>query len=275
MVLTFIHVGDGDACLVRFPGGYTILIDTGQGGEYDAGRRDVLPFLALEGVNRLDTVLITHSHNDHYGGLAAILGNIDLGRILVGSLEGEAAYLEALERCRTRGMEVGSVGRGDTIACGGATLEILHPSRDYLTGADDPNAQSIVLRLIYKGVRVLFTGDVTPGVQRELVDLGCDLACDVLKVPHHGAPDGVDPAFAEACGAEVAVISVGSRFASHPSPGTIRLLEDFGMRVLVTRRDGAVTVTTNGKDLEIRTVQGGPVPSRDRLPHLLDAQGPN
>jgi competence protein ComEC len=275
MVLTFVHVGDGDACLVRFPGGPAMLIDTGQGGEYDAGRMDVLPHLAIQGVKRLDSVLITHSHNDHYGGLAALLGNIDVNRVLVGTLEGEAGYRELLERCRARGIEVELVARGDTVVCGGAALEVLHPSGVCLQRADDPNAQSIVLRLVYKEIRVLFTGDVTPGVQRELADLGCDLACDVLKVPHHGAPDGVDPAFVEACGAEVAVISVGSRFASHPSPGTIRLLEDSGMRVLVTRRDGAVTVTTEGRNLEIRTVKGGRVSVPGRLPHLLDAQGLN
>ena len=68
---------------------------------------------------------------------------------------------------------------------------------------------------------VVFKGDVTPEVQRELVGLGFDLSCDVLKVPHHGAPRGVAPTFAEACGATYGVVSVGTRFASHPSPETV------------------------------------------------------
>jgi competence protein ComEC len=268
--LTFIHVGDGDAGLIEFPDGTTMLIDTGTGagaGEYDAGRLDVLPLLAMRGIKRVDTVIITHSHSDHYGGLGSLIGNVAIGRVLVGTFEGERRYSDILDECRARGIELGTVGRGDTLGCGGAFLEVLHPSPAYVLGSvDDPNAQSIVLMLTYGGFRALFTGDVTPAVQSELADSGLNLACDVLKVPHHGAPGGVDPAFAAACEAKVGVISVGTRFASHPSPETIDLLEAGGTVVLTTLHDGAVIVTTDGKNIMIRTEVLGP------LAHLLDAE---
>jgi competence protein ComEC len=255
LVLTFVHVGDGDACLVAFPGGGTMLVDTGTGSlADDAGRRDVLPMLATHGIKKVDAVIVTHSHYDHYGGLEALAANIDIGRLLVGTWDGESGYREVLEDCRTRGIEVDLIGRGDTLRYGDAVLEVLHPSRECLDQAmEDPNALSVTFRLVY-GVRcILFTGDLTPGVQRELVGLGVDLSCDVLKVPHHGAPGGVDEGFAKACEADYAVISVGSRFASHPSAGTIGLLEKTGMLVLTTRNDGAVTVRTDGKGLAVRT----------------------
>jgi competence protein ComEC len=221
VVMTFIHVGDGDACLVEFPGGSTMLIDTGTGSaEHDAGRLDILPLLAMKAIGKVDTVIITHSHDDHYGGLASLIGNIDVGHVLIGSEEGESGYREVLGRCRECGIPVDLIGRGDTLRSGAAVLEILHPCPAYLGRTDDPNAQSVVLRLVYGSVRVLFTGDVTPEVQLELVDLGFDLSCDVLKVPHHGAPEGVAPVFAKACDAEFGVVSVGSRFASHPCPET-------------------------------------------------------
>jgi competence protein ComEC len=254
MVVTFIHVGDGDACLVELERGGALMIDTGAGGsEHDAGRLDIMPLLAMRGLRRLDTVIITHSHDDHYGGLASLIGNVDIGRVEIGSPTGEVGYTDLLERCREHGIPVGRIVRGDTLTCGGAVLEIFHPSDAYLgDGIEDPNAQSVVLKLVYDTVEFLFTGDVTPEVQQELTGLDFDLACDVLKVPHHGAAGGVDPEFAQRCRARYAVISAGSRFASHPDPGTVSLLEASGARTLVTKRDGAVTVVTDGEGLSVR-----------------------
>jgi beta-lactamase superfamily II metal-dependent hydrolase len=90
-------------------------------------------------------------------------------------------------------------------------------------------------------------------VQRELMDIGFDLGCDVLKVPHHGAPAGVVPEYAEECRARYAVISAGSRFASHPCPQVVGLLERCGIRTFITKTHGAVTVVTDGDDLVVRT----------------------
>jgi len=264
MVVTFIHVGDGDACLVEFARGGTLMIDTGAGGDdYDAGRLDVVPLLAMKGLKRLDTIIITHSHNDHYGGLASLIGNVDIGRVLIGAPTGEVGYLKVLERCGEHGIEVELIARGDTLTCGDAVIEIFHPSEAYLgEGIGDPNAQSVVLKLVYGKMEFLFTGDVTPEVQREILNLGFDLTCDVLKVPHHGAPGGVDPTYAQDCGARYAVISAGSRFASHPCPDIIELLERSGARTLVTKSDGAVTIVTDGESLRVRTEVLGPVGPR-------------
>jgi competence protein ComEC len=257
-VLTFIHVGDGDACLIRLPGGRTAMVDTGPGLGHDAARLDILPLLAMEGIKRVDTVIVTHSHDDHYGGLPALADNIRIRRVLVGTLSGEAGYVEALEACRGKGIEVAAIGRGDTLRLGRALLEFLHPDGPVEKRlAEDANELSIVFRLTYGKARILFTADITPQVQRSMAARGDDLACHIMKVPHHGAPGGVDPSFAAACGAPYGVISVGSRFASHPSPATIDLLEKSGMRVLVTRSDGAVTVVTDGESLEVRSEAGG------------------
>jgi competence protein ComEC len=238
---TFLYVGDGDACLIEMPNGRNVLIDAGAGGEtFDAGRIHLLPFLAIKGHKRIDTVILTHSHNDHYGGIVSLLGSVDIGEILVGTTEGESGYQRLIEMAR---------GRGDVL------LEVLHPPGVGFQ-SDDPNDWSVVCRLIYEEVAVLFTGDATPGVQRRLAGAGVDLTCDVLKVPHHGAPDGVDMRFAGALGAKYSVISVGQRFASHPSPKTIALLEQYGMTTFTTDTHGAVTLTTDGHRLLVTSCSG-------------------
>jgi competence protein ComEC len=263
MAVTFIHVGDGDACLVQFEGGEALLVDAGAGGgDYDAGRLAVLPLLAMKGVKRLNSVIVTHSHNDHYGGLASLLGNVSIGQVLVGAKGGERGYVGILDECRDHGVRVNRILRGDTLRYGDAVIEVFHPSEDYLgSGVDDPNAQSVVFKLIYGKTGFLFTGDVTPEVQRELMTLGFDLTCDVLKVPHHGAPGGVDRAHAQTCGARYAVVSAGSRFASHPSPDVLRLLERSGALTLVTKDHGAVTMVTDGENLRVTTEVLGPIRS--------------
>ena len=253
LTLTFIYVGDGDACLVEVPGGKRLLVDAGAAGrDFDAGTAYVLPLLALRSIGTIDAAIITHSHNDHYGGLTSLLGNVSVKRILVGTVHGERGYETLLARAGRQGVDVLCIGRGDTLAFGPVSIEVLHPeAADIAVPNDDPNALSVVFRLTYGAVSVLFTGDLTPSVQKRLVDRGDDLRCDVLKAPHHGAPESLRPEFLDALGARVAVISVGHRFSSHPCPQTIALLKDRGIATFTTVSDGAVTVTTDGKDLKI------------------------
>jgi competence protein ComEC len=251
--LTFIYVGDGDACLVEIPGGKRLLIDAGAGGhDFDAGSAYVLPLLALRGIGTIDAAVITHSHNDHYGGFTTLLDNVTIKRILIGTVDGEEGYQALLANARRRGADVLCIGRGDTLSFGPVRIEVLHPQADDIAAhSDDPNALSVVLKLTYGAVSVLFTGDMTPSVQKRLVDLDADLRCDVLKVPHHGAPEALYPEFLSALGARAGIISVGHRFASHPCPQTVGLLQDRGIATFTTVSDGAVTVTTDGRYLRI------------------------
>lgn len=254
LVLTFLYVGDGDACLIEMPNGSTLLIDAGAyNRDFDAGRSYVLPYLAMKGLKRIDSAVVTHSHNDHYGGLLSLMESISIGELLIGATDGESGYVKLLEEARHSGVRVRTIGQGDTLFYDEARIEVLHPpvNARWEEGVD-PNAQSIVCRLVYHNISVLLTGDLTPSVQHRLAVSNLDLSCDILKVPHHGAPEGVDSAFAGVLGARYAVISAGSRFPSHPCPETIDMLECWGMQTLTTVSDGAVTVTSDGQGFDLR-----------------------
>ena len=257
--LVFLYVGDGDACIAEMPDGTVVLIDAGAWGEtFDAAFAYVIPFLALEGRRRIDTAVVTHPHNDHYGGLISLIDAVEVGEVLVGTRSGEEQYQRLLRRMEEEDIEVRTILRGERLKYGDALVEVLHPSKhDLDLVMDDPNALSVVLRLSYGSLDVLFTGDLTPAVQRRLVEAGDDLACDILKVPHHGASSAVDSKFLEALGARVAVISVGSRFSSHPCPETIRQLERSGARTFSTVTDGAVTVTSDGRTTTVHSHASG------------------
>jgi competence protein ComEC len=238
--------------------GVTMLVDTGPAGMgHDAASTHLLPFLMLKGVSRLDVVAVTHSHNDHYGGLNTISDNLEIGEVLVGSTKGESAYTSCLDGIRSCGIPVRTVRRGDTLKLGEVVIEVLHPSEECLNRASDPNAESVVFILRFMGRSMIFTGDVTPGIQEELTELDENLSCEVIKVPHHGAPGALNSGFLRMVAPEYAVISAGSRFRSHPDAETIQELEASGACVFTTRTDGAITITTDGQSLEVRSHVGG------------------
>jgi competence protein ComEC len=252
LTATFLHVGDGDACLVETTGGKTMLVDAGPCGEdYDAADLQLVPFLSLKGISRLDFVFITHPHNDHYGGLATLAASLEIGEIVVATLDGEPAYLEMLGAVAAGGVPVREIRRGESLRLDGVGLDFLHPSEEYAGDRDDANAASLVFTLEFGKVRMLFTGDVTPGVQRELLDLGLVPSCTILKVPHHGAPNALAPGLLEALQASWAVIPAGTRFRHHPAPETLKALDEAGVRTFTTSRDGAVTVKSDGRSIQI------------------------
>ncbi|MFZ1946502.1 MAG: DNA internalization-related competence protein ComEC/Rec2 [bacterium] len=263
--VTYLHVGDGDAALIEVPGGERVLFDAGPNTEaFGQAQNQVVRFLAMKGINRLDRVVVTHAHDDHYGGLGGVLDNFVVRELLVGDLDGEPEYEELLERAQRAGVAVRCVRAGDVIRSGPVVIEVLHPGEPSAASAPvDANQRSVVARVSMGDVAFMFTGDVTPEAERALVlhaaesaDGSLDLASVVLKAPHHGAPNSLDPSFLDRVRPRVAVISAGGKFASHPSRSTIDLLRARGAVVYTTSADGAVSVATDGASLEVRTEAG-------------------
>jgi competence protein ComEC len=258
--LTFLYVGDGDATLVETPGCVT-LVDAGPNTElYGQAQNQVLRYLGMRGIGRLDRVVVSHPHDDHYGGLISLIENMKVGEIVVGGFHGEAGYERFLERAQRKGIGVKAVTVGDRWESGGAAFEVLHTAGAVPEAADaastGANSQSVVIRLTFGDFGVMLTGDITPDAQRDIAQTAADLRCAVLKVPHHGARAWIDPDFLERLHAGFAVISVGSRFASHPSPETMAFLASRGLRVLTTSGDGAVSVLSDGKSMRIVAERG-------------------
>jgi competence protein ComEC len=259
---TFLYVGDGDACVLELPDGTTLLVDTGpRARDYCAASSTIAPFLSLRGLGRIDKLVITHPHNDHYGGITALLDDLEVGEIIVSTTEGEEHYGAALETARRRGVPLTCVSAGERWKTAGVNFEVLHPegpapargatarrsagakagvASRLLSGEEvDPNAWSLVIKATYGRRSLLLTGDLTTAVQESLVCRGVDLACDILKVPHHGHPRGTSETFANALGAEFAIISCGSRYFSEPDSTTRILFRRAGMLPLSNRADGA------------------------------------
>ncbi|HAG07788.1 MAG TPA: hypothetical protein DCL13_06385 [Peptococcaceae bacterium] len=260
----FIDVGQGDAALVRAPDGAAVLIDAGGWpGEYEgapgAGRRTVVPYLKRLGIRRVDALVLTHPHEDHAGGAAAVLDAVKVGMVVVAPVAGAEdpppGYARLLARCAETDVKVREARAGARIKAGTALdLDVLSPEEPFFHGtSSDFNNNSLVLRLRYGRHTFLFTADIQQEAQARLLLSGRDLRADVLKVPHHGSAAFVPPFF-EAVRPAVAVVSVGTRNRfGLPSPAALEKLEEVGARVYRTDRDGAVIVRTDGRTLTVET----------------------
>ncbi len=238
--LTFLDVGQGDACLVQAPEGVNLLVDGGKD-----------PFvlekkLRSRDVRRLEVIVVSHPEEDHAGGLEGALRACSVGLVLHPPLEGGEGH-RFLDLAAEMGVPVREMARGDRFEVGGVRLEALGP--DPGDGEElAANDRSLVLRMEAGEKSFLFPGDVEEEGMERLLKTSLS-PCDLLKVPHHGGyAEGLEDMLL-ALRPRVAVISVGADNPyGHPSPLVLRALRERGC---------AVFRTDQGGDIVIRVVEGG------------------
>ena len=237
-------VGQGDAALVTTPGGVTVLIDGGPDEE------QVATELAALGVKRLDVVVASHPHADHFVGLPAVLARFQVGVVLRSGCPTTSALQVELDRAiADEDIDSRTPWAGESFVAGDVRLDVLSPHECYSGTESDTNNDALVIRLSRGDDVVLFATEPEEPAQEWLLEqrdeAGLDLRADVLKVPHHGAATSVAEFF-DAVGAPVAVVSVGENTYGHPVPSTLDALAGAGSAVWRTDERGTVTITFEG-----------------------------
>ncbi len=241
----YIDVGQGDAELVCSNGEY-MLID---GGEPSASGT-LTDYLSSLGVTRLSYVICTHGHADHCGGLSAVVESFEVDEVFISPYGSDAAvYAEFLDAVRDAGLDAEAPDMGVKYRLGEAQFEFLGPVEDHKNVNDD----SLVLRLVYGDTSFLFTGDMTAKAEKELINDGLSVRCDVLKVGHHGSSGSSCYQFLYETQPKIAVISCadGNKYG-HPHEETLSRLRDADATVYRTDVDGSVVIFSDGMSVERR-----------------------
>ncbi len=258
--ITVLDVGQGDAVLVDLPDGSAMLVDGGGmvGSPVDLGARVIQPVLRARRRRRLDAMVLSHPHPDHFGGLASTLPLVEVGELWdTGQGEDRGAgptYAGLLAAARARGVPIRRPRDlcGAPRQAGGATIEVLAPCPDYGPDAS-ANDSSLVLRISYGSRAALLVGDAEREEEATLLGRAPgSLRADLLKVGHHGSRTSSAPAFLAAVRPGLAAISAGvrNRFG-HPHPRTLAALEAQGIAVARTDRGGAIVWETDGEAVRV------------------------
>ena len=272
---------EGDSVLIMAPGGKSVLIDAG-----DAGKgKVVLEALKRNKVEQLDYFIATHPHPDHIGGADEVLNAIKVGTVIDNGVDLSTPqpsptpakkgakpsstpqprrtraktitsffdeYKEALEKS---GAQYQKAQPGQKIDLGGgAILTVLAPSEPFFTadqlkaGGNEPNANSIVLRLDYGDFSMLLMGDAEAQSEQRLLGKELDLKATLIKIAHHGSKYATSEPFLDRVKPEAAIISTGTwnRY-SHPGQSVLDRLKAATVKVYRTDLQGEITITSRGR----------------------------
>lgn len=249
LVVHMVDVGQGDGFIVQTPGGRTYVVDAG-----DAAA--VIAYLKKLGVASLDGIMMSHPHQDHIGGMPAILDQFPC-RVFYdpGYPHTSGTYRKILRLLEQKHIPYVNLKAGDVLDWGdGVKVEVVHPDQPTY---ENINNNSIVCRLTWRASSILFTGDAEGEARAALLTRYRDrVRAQVLKVCHHGSYNGTDREWLDAVAPEIALISCGrGNHYGHPHGQTMQLLESSGIAIYRTDQQGCVTLAADGTRWQA-TVEG-------------------
>jgi competence protein ComEC len=254
--LTAIDVGQGDSLLVAFPDGKLMLVDGGGvlafgrkvKAKLDMGEDVVSPYLWSRSIGHLDVVVATHAHEDHTGGLAAVIDNFHPPEMWTGANSDEPVWRELSRHARMRGVRIKDMTSGEAFDFGGARIEVLSPPADYIPNLTPKNNDSLAFRVTYGKNSFLLTGDMEKPMETRLLADERPVRADVLKVGHHGSRTSTSEPFLDAVNPQFAIISDGFENSfGHPNRDVLERLAEHHARILRTDTNGLISVVSDGR----------------------------
>lgn len=247
MNVTYLNVGQGDSELIQV-NGKNMLIDAGT----NAGADELVKDLKDRGIKSIDIAIATHPHEDHIGGMDEILENFDVKSFYAPKVaHSTKTYENMLKAVKKEGLKVKQIKEGTNIDLGTNTnVEVYTPTK---SSYDDLNNYSPIMKITYGKNAFMFTGDAEEIAEQEALKEKKDLHADVLKLGHHGSHSSTSEPFLKAVDPSIAIVSCGKNNKyGHPHKETMDKLKKANVKVYETFRDGDITISSNGKKLDVK-----------------------
>jgi len=264
--INMLDIGQGDCFVVNDGNNDIYISDCGSTTVQNVGKTRLLPFLKSKGWGKVDTIFISHMDKDHVNGVNDLLkcAEITIGRIIISasykSDKLNCAELEELkELAKMRDIKLFYMKKGDEIVGKDISFRCIYPTGE--EDIKDQNEASIVMRMDYKGLSMLFTGDIAGSTEEKIIESSDKdiLDCDILKVCHHGSKNSSTDDFLKKVDPKLYLISCGlmNRYG-HPHRDALSRMTEEGGRILRTDHmggtqiklaDGKLIITMAGKNL--------------------------
>lgn len=246
----FIDVGQADSILVQ-DGTYNMLIDAGNNADADT----VVNYIKQQGVTKLDYLVGTHPHEDHIGGMDAVINAFDIGVIYMPQITSTTqTFKDVITAMAAKSLKATIPLPGSTFNIGDATCTVLAPNS---SSYEDLNNYSIVVKLTHGNNSFMFDGDAEDVSENEMLTRGFDLSTTVLKVGHHGSDSSTTQTFLDKVNPKYAVISVGvGNDYGHPTKQTMDRLKAKNIPVYRTDQCGTIVATSDGTNITFNVNPG-------------------
>ena len=252
--INFIDVGQGDSCLITTPQNKKVIVDSGGSESYDVGKNVLLPYLLDKRITKIDYIMISHFDTDHCKGFEYVLENIKVKNVII-SKQSETSenFKQIMKIIRKKRINLIIVQKETKIKIDNfTTVDILSPQSENI--ADNMNDNSIVAKFEAYNFSILFTGDASEKIEKELIKENINLKSDILKVSHHGSKTGTSEEFLKSVKPKIALIGVGenNKFG-HPTKDVIKRLTENKIKIYRTDTDGEIRIKIKkSKNIKIK-----------------------
>ena len=249
MHVHFLNVGKADCAYIKCED-KNILIDAADKDFSDT----VVEYLKRLNVEKFDLVAISHPHRDHIGQMDKVIETFKIDKFIEPKvpkniMPTSVTYENMLTALNKHSVNLKTAKANEKFKIGNLKFEILGP----ISAGKSLNNNSLVLKITYKNISFLFTGDAEQPEESAIINAGFNLKSTVLKVAHHGSNTSSTYKFLGKVSPKYAVISVGPDRSNLPKEKTLKRLNKFCDKIYRTDMNGTVIFLTDGEKIEVKT----------------------